>query len=81
VIGAEGRARFIHIAQKCVQRLLHKKPSSPITAAKKPREGHASLWSNDEDTTDLREDIATRARKKLKARQTTNSMAKYKSDE
>jgi hypothetical protein len=60
--------------------VLQKKPSSPITGAKKPREGHASLCSDDEDATDLREDIATRPRKKLKARQTTNSMAEDNSD-
>jgi hypothetical protein len=80
VIGAEGRSRFMNIAKKSLERVLQEKPSSAITAAKKP-DGHAALCSDEEDATDLREDIATRARRKLKARETSNSMAEDDSEE
>jgi hypothetical protein len=80
VIRAAGRSRFIDIAKKSLKRLLQKKPSSAITAAKKP-DGHATLCSNEEDGTDLREDIATRACRKLKARETSDSIPEDNSEE
>lgn len=80
VIGAEGRSRFMNIAKKSLERVLQEKPSRAIIAAKKP-DGHAALCSDEEDATDLREDIATRARRKLKARETSNSTAEDDSEQ